>query len=64
MSKIIDNFIIGEYSVLKIDNIPNKSFYKVKIKDTIFDLVPIYDAKNCIAIKSNCIFINENIEFI
>ena len=64
MSKIIENFIIDKYSVLKVDNIPNKKFNKVKINDVVFDLVPIFDAQNCIAIKSKNTFINENIEFI
>lgn len=64
MSKIISNFIIDKYSVIKVDEIPAKPYNKIKIGNDFFKPVPIFDAKNCIAIESNKKFISENIEFI
>ena len=64
MNKIIDNFIIDKYSIIKVDEIPNKPYNKLKIGNDFFKPVPIFDAKNCIAIESNKKFIGENIEFI
>ena len=64
MSKIISNFIIDKYSVIKVDEIPTKPYNKIKIGNDFFKPVPIFDAKNCIAIESNKKFISENIEFI
>lgn len=64
MSKIISEFKIGQYLILKVSNIPFKPYNGVKIDNEIFDLVPSYDMENCVAIESNGSFVNKNIEFV
>lgn len=64
MSKIISEFKIGKYLILKVSDIPFKPYNKVKIENEIFSIVPSYDTKNCVAIESNGSFVNKNIEFV
>ena len=64
MSRILSEFRIEKYLVLKISDIPLKPYNKVKIEQEIFDIVPMYDAKQCVAIESNKTFLNKNIEFL
>ena len=51
MSKVIYEFHIKKYTVLKLDEMPKKSYHKFLIDGNEYKPVPIYDAKNCIAIK-------------
>jgi hypothetical protein len=69
MSKIVNSFKVKKYSVLILETngIPNKSFRKLKIGNDIFKPVPIFDAKDCVAIESDTdkeTFIGKNIEFL
>ena len=43
---------------------PKKSYHKFLIDGNEYKPVPIYDAKNCIAIESDKRFIGKVIEFI
>ena len=64
MSRILSESRIGKYLVLKISDIPLKAYNKIKIGKEIFNIVPMYDSKQCIAIESKGTFLNENIEFL
>ncbi len=52
MSKILDQFSISKYTVLKLDEIPLTPFKKIVIDGVEHDIVPSYDMPNCIAIES------------
>ncbi|MCR5837083.1 MAG: hypothetical protein K6G88_11300 [Lachnospiraceae bacterium] len=64
MSKVIYNFQIGQYSVLKLDEIPEKKYSKFRINGKEFEPVPIYDMPQCIAIASTEDFFGKIVEFI
>ncbi len=64
MSKVINEFYIDKYVVLILDNMPNESYHKFRIKGEEFAPVTVYDGNNCIAIESKESFIGEIIEFL
>lgn len=64
MSKIIDEFRVGKYVVLKLDTMPQAKHRKYKIDSVEFEPVPIYDTHQCIAIESDENFIGKTVEFI
>lgn len=53
MSKIIQEISVGKYKILKLDVMPSTSYTAVIIKGRRYDLIPIYDALNCIAVESS-----------
>ena len=62
---VIDEFHIHKYQVLVLDNLPMTIlYYKFRIKGILYDPVPVYDLKNCIAIESNESFLGEIVEFV
>lgn len=64
MAKVISEFIIGKYKILKLDSaLPLKGYTKYVIDGNDYDIVPIYDAVNCIAIESKDSFIGKIVEF-
>ena len=65
MRKILSDFSIGKYRVLKLDGVkPMKNYSAYRIDGVVFDVVPIYDAADCIAIKSSDSFSGKTVEFI
>ena len=65
MNKIISEFSIGKYRVLKIDEeIPKKSYSLFRIDGKEYKPVPIYDAPNCIAIESSENFLGKQVDFV
>ena len=65
MNKIVSDFSIGRYRVLKIDGeIPKKSYSLFQIDGKEYKLVPIYDALNCIAIESSESFLGKQVDFV
>lgn len=64
MSKVIDEFHINQYAVLKLDKMLEKLFRKYRIGDIEFGPVPIYDMPQCIAIQLKKSFVGEIVEFI
>lgn len=65
MRKVLSDFSVGKYRVLKLDGAkPNSSYSAYRIDGTIFDIVPIYDAVDCIAIESSSSFAGKTVEFI
>lgn len=64
MSKVIYEFHIKKYTVLKLDEMPKKSYHKFLIDRNEYKPVSIYDAKNCIAIESDKSFIGKVVTFI
>lgn len=64
MSRVIDELHIKKYTVLKLDEMPLKTYHFFLIDGNKYKPVPMYDTKNCIAIESNESFIGKVVEFI
>jgi len=68
MDKIVGQSKIGKYTVLYLEPNPNRYFMdyrKYKIKDREYEPVPVYDAKNTIAIITDeKQFVDETVEYI
>ena len=65
MYQVIAEFSVGNYRVLKLNNaVPLRPYKKYKIGEQEFDIVPLYDLPNCIAIASDRSFLNQVVEFI
>lgn len=64
MSKIVDEFEISEYTVLRLDKMPESEYYKFRIEGREFEPVPIYDMPKCIAIEAKGNFVGKTVEFI
>lgn len=64
MCTVVSEFKVKDYLVLKLDNdVPLKKYTKYLIDGICFDIVPIYDAPRCIAIKASSSFINKKVKF-
>ena len=65
MVRVISQFFVGKYTVLKLDNeIPRDLHTKYEIEGICYDAVPIYDAERCIAIASQGEFVGKEVVFI
>ena len=65
MRKVISEFNVGKYHVLKLDGEkPKTPFNAYRINDMAYTVVPLYDAANCIAIESSQTFVGKTVEFI
>lgn len=64
MLKIVSDFSIGKYRVLKLDGEkPTKSYTKYRIDGKVYNIVPMYDAPNCIAIETDASLQGKTVEF-
>lgn len=62
---VIYEFKVKDYLVLKLDkDKPLKKYTKYLIDNNEYEIIPIYDADRCIAIKSDKSFMNKKVEFI
>ena len=62
---VISEFRIKDYLVLKLNkDKPLKKYTKYLIDNNEYEIIPIYDADRCIAIKSEKSFINKKVKFI
>lgn len=64
MSTVIDEFHVREYAVLKLDTLSKDPYRKYKIEGEEYDVIPMYDAPNCIAIKAQGTFLGKTVEFV
>ena len=65
MCKVISEFKVKDYVVLKLsEDKPLKKYTKYKIENEEYEIVPVYDADRCIAIKSDKKFTGKIVEFI
>lgn len=65
MAKVVHEFSIGKYKILKLDEMkPSRPYKGYQIDGKPYSIVPIYDAGNCIAIESADSFKGKNVEFI
>lgn len=56
--------ILDRYTVLRFNKLPTTPYKKIKVGSRLFEVVPVYDAKNCIAVESTDSFLNSQIEFV
>lgn len=64
MLKIVSDFSIGKYRVLKLDGEkPTKPHMKYRIDGKTYDIVPMYDAPNCVAVETDASLRGKTIEF-
>lgn len=63
MSKITNEISIEKYKILKLDVMPTTPYTSVIIRGRKYNLAPIYDAPNCIAIESRESFVGAEVFF-
>ena len=62
MAKVIDNFKVGKYLVIVLDNV-EKDFKKIEIDGIRYDAIIAYDIPNAISIESENDFIGKSVKF-
>ena len=64
MAIVVSEFSLGKYKVLDIKGqYPKTKYTKYVIDGKKYDIVPVYDMPNCIAIESKESFKGKNVEF-
>ncbi len=65
MAKVIDEWHVGPYTVLTLDNMDTpRGYNKYIIGGEPYKIVMLYDMPNCIAIQSDGSFIGKTVEFV
>ena len=63
MSKVVNNFKIGNFLIIILDQIEN-NFNKVEINGILYEITIPYDIPNAIAVKTDGDFIGKTVNFI
>ena len=64
MRKVISEMSIKNYKILRLDGeLPLKRYTKYVIDGKTYDIVPVYDMPNCIAIESVDHFEGKTVDF-
>lgn len=64
MRKVVSDFAVGKYRVLKLDGeLPKTKYNGYLIDGKKYNAVPMYDAQNCIAVESPDSFVGKTVEF-
>lgn len=64
MNKVVSEFAIDSYKVLTLDGeMPKRSYREYIIDGKRYEIVPVYDLQNCIAIQSADNFIGKTVLF-
>lgn len=63
MPKVINNFKMGKYLIMVLDNI-DKDFKQVEVDGKRYDVTIPYDIPSAIAIKTDNDFIGKSVNFI
>lgn len=65
MRGIVSEIRVGKYTLLSLDGpVPMKEHRKYRIDGIEYDIVPVYDLANSIAIAAEGSFVGKNVEFI
>lgn len=65
MRKIVSEFSIGTYKVLKLDGpVPAMAHTKYLIGGIGYKIVPVYDLPNCIAVTASAPLVGKEVDFI
>ena len=64
--KIIDDFQVYKFRVIRVESIPDIILDKVKIKEKVYSLVPTHHLENCVAFEydGDDSFLNCEAEFL
>lgn len=64
--KIIDDFQVFKFRVIRVESIPDIILDKVKINEKVYSLVPTSDIENCVAFEydGDDTFLNCEVEFL
>jgi len=64
MRKVIYEFSVSKYKLLKLDGeLPKKDYTYFVIDGKKYKPVPVYDAQNCIAVESTESFLGKEVSF-
>jgi len=62
--QVVEEFFVGEHHVMKLDGgIPNFPHTKYRIDGVVYEIIPVFDMDNCIAIKSRESFLGKTVHF-
>lgn len=65
MRNVISEFHVNGYVMLSLDGpVPMKEHKKYRIDGVEYDIVPVYDISNSIAIIASGTFVGKTVEFI
>ena len=65
MNKVIKELQVGKYKLLQLDEfVPSKKYRKYVIDGKEYEIVPVYDLNNSIAIESSDNFSEKTVEFV
>ena len=65
MNTVVDEFKAVKYMVLALDEyVPPKAYNRFLIDGKVYVPVPVYDAKNCIAVESDESFLGKRVEYL
>lgn len=65
MRTVVSDFGVGKYRVLKLDGPkPSSKYDAYRIDGIVYNIIPLYDAVNCLAIESGDSFVGSTVEFI
>ena len=65
MNTVVYEFKAVKHMVLALDEyVPTKAYNRFLINGKVYMPVPVYDAKNCIALESNDSFLGKIVEYI
>lgn len=65
MCMVINEWMIGKYSVLELDqDPPMRDYCKYRIDGVDYDIVPVYDLPRHIAVETKRNFKGKTVEFI
>ncbi len=64
MNKVVSEFAIDNYKVLTLDGeMPKRKYTEYVIDGKRYNIVPVYDLRNCIAVQSADNFIGKTVMF-
>ena len=65
VSKVVNVWKIGKYTTLELDEgTPMQPYHKYCIDGREYDIVPVYDMPNHIAVEAEGDFLGKTVEFI
>ena len=65
MNKVIKELQVDKYKLLQLDEfVPSKKYGKYVIDGKEYEIVPVYDLNNCIAVESSDKFSGKTVEFV
>lgn len=65
MQRILSQWSVGKYTVLEVEHeLPMKPYKKYRINGKEYEIVPVYDLPNSIAIEAKGDFTGKTVEFV